>query len=82
MVLSLMAVVCADARSWILASTQLEARFDPSRGRLVHLSQPSGANLLWINGDPEGGKGKYSGWANWGGDKLWPSPQSSWGWPP
>lgn len=82
MVLAAIVFASVSAPSWVLRSPELEVRFDPTRGRLVHLSTPGGPNLLWSNPDPEGGIGKYGGWANWGGDKLWPSPQASWGWPP
>jgi hypothetical protein len=82
MVLTALAVAAASAQAWVLRSPELEARLDPARGRLVHLSTPGGTNLLWTSEDPEGGKGRYGGWANWGGDKLWPSPQAAWGWPP
>jgi len=61
-------------------------------GRIVHFGYTGGPNLLWRadREDIEKQRGKDNpGWINYGGDKVWPSLQSSWsrqhgakGWPP
>lgn len=60
--------------------------FVPQIGRIMHYGFNDGENVLWENPELEGtvpdtlilGKD----WRNYGGDKLWPAPQSRWGWPP
>jgi hypothetical protein len=55
-------------------------------GRLMALRFIGGENALW--NAPEGTVFKKGEWANWGGEKVWPSPQSDWAlfnnpsWPP
>jgi hypothetical protein len=59
----------------------------PSIGRITSFSRPGGANLLWVNESPEA-IGRNKEWIDWGGDKVWPSPQEQWPaalgrkWPP
>ena len=60
--------------------------FVPQIGRIMFYGFTNGENVLWENPDLEGktpdplNLGKD--WQNFGGDKLWPAPQSRWGWPP
>ena len=59
----------------------------PSIGRITSFSRPGGPNLLWVNESPEP-IGRNKEWIDWGGDKVWPSPQDQWPaalgrkWPP
>jgi hypothetical protein len=62
----------------------------PELGRIVWFGpSQSQQNLLWLN-ETEGlfADQVNHGWANWGGDKVWPAPQSDWAqvmghrWPP
>jgi hypothetical protein len=39
-------------------------------------------NLLWEAERVHGVAPAVGEWVNWGGDKLWPAPQDTWGWPP
>ena len=51
----------------------------PDRGgRIYSLSVLGGVDRFYHPPDPN----TPSGWKNWGGDFLWVSPQSAWGWPP
>ena len=56
----------------------------PSIARIMRYSYVGGKNLLWENpalvGKPP--PASTRDWINWGGDKLWNSPQDRWGWPP
>jgi hypothetical protein len=58
----------------------------PELGRVMRYGLVGGANMLW-NAAP-GRHFKADEWQNWGGDKVWPAPQSQWpglsgrGWPP
>lgn len=59
----------------------------PSIGRITSFGRPGGRNLLWVNESPEP-IGRNKEWIDWGGDKVWPSPQDQWPvalgrkWPP
>ena len=56
----------------------------PSIARIMRYGYVGGKNLLWENPDLIGKQPPTStkDWVNWGGDKLWNSPQDRWGWPP
>jgi hypothetical protein len=61
-----------------MRSRHAEVAVVPRLGRIMWFSRPGGKNVLWTQVvEPKAGE-----WANWGGDKLWPAPQSNWGWPP
>jgi len=47
-------------------------------GRIMYFGRSHGPNVLWVNSAVNPG----DNWVNWGGDKLWPAPQSRWNWPP
>ncbi|MCX6361989.1 MAG: DUF4380 domain-containing protein [Armatimonadetes bacterium] len=58
----------------------------PSIGRIVFYGPAAGPNLLWEQASLRGktvtlAQGRKE-WTNFGGDKLWPAPQSKWNWPP
>ncbi len=58
----------------------------PAIGRIVYYGPAAGPNLLWEQAGLRGktvtlAQGRKE-WANFGGDKLWPAPQSKWNWPP
>ncbi len=50
----------------------------PQIGRIMYFGRIHGPNVLWVNSGVNPGES----WVNWGGDKLWPAPQSRWNWPP
>ena len=69
-----------------LSNGAVDAIVVPAIGRVMSFGKTGGPNLLW-NAEPLqlGGKG----WQNYGGDKVWLSPQSDWkkfhgadNWPP
>ncbi len=68
-----------------LTDGKCEAVVVPSLGRVMRYGKVGGPNLLW-NASPT--QDFKSGWKNYGGDKTWLAPQSSWGvlsekaWPP
>ena len=69
-----------------LTNGAVDAIVVPSIGRVMSFGKTGGANLLW-NNDPAQLTG--DGWKNYGGDKLWLSPQTDWklfhganNWPP
>ena len=53
-------------------------------GRVVDLGLSGGRNLLWMNGQAAGGEAtqgdetRRKHYVNWGGDKIWPTPQIMW----
>ncbi|HEX8463094.1 MAG TPA: hypothetical protein VF627_00620 [Abditibacterium sp.] len=70
-----------------LTDGKTEAIIVPEIGRIMSYGKVGGANLLWNSPTKDGLNG--GGWKNYGGDKTWLSPQSSWqefhgkaGWPP
>ncbi len=69
-----------------LTDGKCEAVVVPSLGRVMRYGKVGGANLLW--NAPVSAKYKAGEWKNFGGDKTWLAPQSSWstfhgtGWPP
>jgi hypothetical protein len=72
-------------KAFRLTDGRSEAIIVPEIGRVMSYGFVGGPNLLW-NAAPGGLD--YGGWQNYGGDKTWPAPQSSWpvnvgqGWPP
>jgi hypothetical protein len=65
----------------------------PAVGRILHYGLADGKNVLWTDANLAGRPAQVpSGlpreWMNFGGDKLWPTPQEFWpltngaGWPP
>jgi len=73
--------------AYLLTNGNTEAVIVPAlSGRLMVLRFVGGTNVLWNS--PNGTVFKKGEWANWGGEKVWPSPQSDWAlfnnpaWPP
>lgn len=62
-----------------LSNGLVELTVVPSVGRIVQFGFIGERNVLWLAAP---GAGLNAGWANHGGDKIWTSPQSAWGWPP
>ena len=68
-----------------LTDGRCEAVVVPALGRVMRYGKVGGANLLW---NSPTFAGIDWGWKNYGGDKTWLAPQSSWGvlsdkaWPP
>ncbi len=69
-----------------LSDGKSEAVIVPSLGRVMRWGKVGGPNLLWNAASVSKNPGD---WKNYGGDKTWLSPQSSWkvlhgsnGWPP
>lgn len=64
----------------------VELVFVPQIGRVMRYGYVGGANVLWNNTELSGKTtdltSKTKEWLNYGGDKLWVSPQSVWNWPP
>ena len=54
----------------------------PQIGRIMRFGEVGKLNLLYEFSDSKTGPPSVGGWKNWGGDKVWPAPQSTWGWPP
>jgi len=68
-----------------LSNGTVELIYVPQIGRIMRYGYAKGPNILWENGKlaGQGQKDQKPGqWANYGGDKLWPAPQSLWNWPP
>jgi len=73
-----------------LSNGLIEAVAVPAIGRVMSLRRMQGENVLWedlaLSGDASGADAE--GWSNFGGDKVWPSPQDGWPaltgrpWPP
>jgi hypothetical protein len=70
-----------------LTDGKTEAIIVPEIGRIMSYGKVGGPNLLWNSPTKDGLNG--GGWKNYGGDKTWLAPQSSWqefhgkaGWPP
>lgn len=69
-----------------LTDGKTEAVIVPAIGRIMRYAQVGGPNLMW---NASSTKAAEKGWSNYGGDKTWLSPQSSWkqfhgkdSWPP
>ena len=78
-----------DYKGWkdsvLMSNGTVELVYVPQIGRIMRYAFVGGINVLWEN-DALAGKtqkdGQPGNWANFGGDKLWPAPQSLWNWPP
>lgn len=72
-------------KAWRISNGRSEAIIVPEIGRVMSYGFVGGPNLLWNNPQKQF---KADEWHNYGGDKTWPAPQSSWpvnvgrGWPP
>ena len=69
-----------------LSNGETELIFVPQIGRIMRYATIGAPNLLWNNpallGKTLDLAKPGTDWMNFGGDKLWPAPQSKWGWPP
>ena len=69
-----------------LSNGDAELIFVPQLGRIMRYGYIGAPNILWNNDDLLGKvmdpEHSPKDWMNFGGDKLWPAPQSKWGWPP
>ncbi len=69
-----------------LSNGTAELVFVPQVGRILRYGFVGERNILWENPALAGKTTDLvtppTDWQNYGGDKLWPSPQSAWGWPP
>lgn len=81
----------AAAQAVRLTNDKLEIRFSLTLGRLVWFGEKGGKNLLWLNDDKiisDYHKRHPRGYLNFGGDKIWSTPQCLWEtvfgkkWPP
>ena len=76
--------------SYILSNSQVEAIIVPEIGRIMQFRFQGGENTFWEDSQLYGKtpNPKSEEWANFGGDKSWPAPQSEWekitsrSWPP
>lgn len=69
-----------------LSNGTVEVVIVPQIGRIMRYGYVGDKNMIWVN---PAMKGKLADpaqaakeWPNFGGDKLWPAPQSRWDWPP
>lgn len=71
--------------AWKFTDGKTEAIIVPQIGRIMRFSKVGGPNLLWNSPTAQG---IDWGWKNYGGDKSWLAPQTSWpafhgkAWPP
>lgn len=65
-----------------ISNPDVELIVVPQVGRVMRYGYPGKDNMLWENPDLAGKPSKPGIWTNYGGDKLWPAPQSVWNWPP
>ncbi|MCW3054978.1 MAG: hypothetical protein JWN14_4148 [Chthonomonadales bacterium] len=69
-----------------LSNGTVDLVFVPQIGRIMRYGYVGERNVLWENTALAGKttmlKPPVTDWQNYGGDKLWPSPQATWGWPP
>ncbi len=72
--------------SYRMANGAVELVYVPQIGRIMHYGYVGASNMIWENQDLLGKKvdrvSAAKEWPNYGGDKLWPAPQSNWEWPP
>lgn len=75
----------------VLENAAVRVVVDAERGRVMEfVPKESGhGNVLWLNTDERReAEAAQAGYQNWGGDKIWPTPQPSWRygigriWPP
>ncbi len=68
---------------WKLSNGTVELVYVPAIGRIMRYGRVGGPNMLWENPKLLGKLPVQTReWQNFGGDKLWPAPQTAWGWPP
>lgn len=79
-------IIYAGRSAYRLTDGKSEAVVVPLLGRVMRWGKVGGPNLLWNAGSVSAKAGE---WKNYGGDKMWLSPQSSWkvlhgsdNWPP
>lgn len=65
-----------------VANEDAEMIVVPEIGRVLRYAYIGKDNLLWEDPDMAGRKTQPGIWTNYGGDKVWPAPQSNWNWPP
>ena len=68
-----------------MSNGEVELIYVPEIGRIMRYARLNQPNTLWENPAMAGkpyASAKKGEWANYGGDKLWPAPQSLWNWPP
>jgi hypothetical protein len=69
-----------------LSNGAVELVYVPQIGRVMRYAFIGGTNVLWNNpalfGQTTDLAKPGTDWINYGGDKLWPAPQSNWSWPP
>ncbi len=65
-----------------LSNGEVDVIIVPDIGRIVRYGPRGGENLLWENPQSDQYVSAMGGWNNYGGDKLWAWPQSTWNWPP
>ena len=69
-----------------MSNGTVEVVIVPQIGRIMRYGYAGGPNMLWNNPDLAGKTTDFASpgkdWLNYGGDKVWPSPQERWGWPP
>lgn len=53
----------------------------PEIGRIMQFGMTGSEGVFWADRSLDGVEAS-GGWQNFGGDKVWPAPQSEWGWPP
>jgi hypothetical protein len=74
------------ADAYDITNGTVDLVFVPQIGRVMRYGYVNGPNVLWNNPALAGQTFTVSqaeqNWPNFGGDKLWNSPQSVWGWPP
>ena len=72
--------------SYRMSNGTVELVFVPQIGRIMRYAFIGGKNVLWENQALFGKTVDLNNigkeWTNFGGDKLWPAPQSRWNWPP
>src|ERR1051325_5584720 len=72
--------------SYRMTNGTVDLVFVPQIGRIMRYGYVDGPNVLWENAALAGKTTDFSqpvtDWQNYGGDKVWPAPQSVWGWPP
>lgn len=65
--------------AWFLNNGLVQAVVVPAIGRVMQFSFIGEEGVFWENRELDGKSGDWkSGWANFGGDKTWPSPEGEW----
>ena len=72
------------ANCWKISNGVAEVVVVPQTGRIMSFSFAGSGNVLFENSALAGtiADTVQKDWVNYGGDKLWPAPQSDWVWPP